>query len=94
MSEEFALGRSYPNPFNAEVAIPFQVARAGRVRLEIFNLVGQRVRLLVDEERPVGFYRMIWDGRDGAGRAVASGVYFYRLQAGERTASRRMLLLK
>ena len=94
MSEEFALGPSYPNPFNGEVAIPFQVALAGRVRLDIFNMVGQRVRRLVDEERPVGFYRMIWDGRDGAGCAVGSGVYFYSLQARKRTASRRMLLLK
>ena len=94
VSAGFALGRSYPNPFNAETVIPFDLAKPGRVRLEIFNIAGQRVRVLFDERREGGRYKAVWDGRDAMGRAVGSGVYFYRLHTDGQVASRSVLLLK
>ena len=92
--EEFLLEQGYPNPFNAEVSIPFAVAADGSARLELFNMAGQRVRLLINQELQTGYYRPRWDGTDDAGRTVGSGVYIYRLQAGEFEQSRRLLLLK
>ena len=96
---DFALGANFPNPFNPSTTIPFRIpAVAGMqpmpVRLEIFNSLGQRVRFLVDEARVPGHYRATWDGRDDAGRAIASGVYLYRLRAGEAIDAGKMVLLE
>ncbi|MBI2505581.1 MAG: T9SS type A sorting domain-containing protein [Candidatus Latescibacteria bacterium] len=88
------LGANYPNPFNPETLIPFALDREGRVRVGIYNLSGQRVRLLVDQVRAPGQYAVRWDGRTQAGEKVASGVYIYRLEVGGRALSRRMSLLK
>ena len=85
-----------PNPFNASTAIAFQVPAAldGKgVRLGIYNLAGQLVRMLQPASQRAGEHRLTWDGRDGQGREVASGVYVYRLEVGAQTAHRRMLLL-
>jgi hypothetical protein len=95
----FVLGENYPNPFNPATTIPFRLpavdGRAGvPVRLEVFNALGQRVRALVDGARDPGYYRAQWDGRDDAGRATASGLYFYRLQAGPFHGTGKMLLLE
>ena len=87
------LGPNYPNPFNPSTAIPFAIERATRVRLEIYNALGQRVRLLTDEFRAPGAHTILWDGRDEQGRASAAGVYFYRLAAGGQIASGRMVLV-
>jgi hypothetical protein len=92
--DEFRLEQGYPNPFNAEVSIPFAIASDGAAKLEIFNMAGQRVRVLINQELQSGYYRPRWDGADDAGRAVASGVYVYRLQAGRFEQSRRLLMLK
>ena len=90
----WTLGQNYPNPFNPSTLIPYQVPTAGRVRLELFNVLGQRVATLVDEERPAGVHTVGWDATDAAGRAVGAGVYFYRLSsAGQPTLTRRMVLL-
>ena len=88
------LGQNYPNPFNPSTLIPYQVPTAGRVRLELFNVLGQRVATLVDEERPAGVYTVGWDATDAAGRPVGAGVYFYRLSSGgQPPLTRRMVLL-
>ena len=89
----FALGQNYPNPFNPGTVIPYQLATDGYVRLEVFNLLGQRVVTLVDGEMAAGRYTAQWDARDGSGYGVAAGVYVYRLKAGRLTATRRMVLL-
>ena len=93
LPERFHLGQNYPNPFNPSTVIPYELPAAARVRLEVFNLLGQRVATLVDEERPAGSHSARWDGTDSAGRAVGAGVYLYRLQGGGMSATRRMLLI-
>ena len=89
----FALGQNYPNPFNPGTVIPYQLAMDGYVRLEVFNLLGQRVATLVDGAQVAGAYAVPWDARDAAGFGVAAGVYIYRLTAGGETATRRMVLV-
>jgi len=90
----FALAQSYPNPFNAETVIRFSLATPGEARLELFDMLGQRVRTLVESELPAGPAATRWDGTDTGGHPVASGVYFYRLNAGERVATKKLLLLR
>jgi hypothetical protein len=90
----FHLSQNAPNPFNPATTIPFELTRADRVQLDVFDVAGRRVRALLDGQRAAGLHQAAWDGRDDAGRAVASGVYFYRLQAAGRVETRRMLLLK
>ena len=94
LPQAWTLGQNYPNPFNPSTIIPYQVPMAARVRLEVFNVLGQRVATLVDEERPAGVYTAVWDATDAAGRAVGAGVYFYRLRSARQpTLTRRMVLL-
>jgi choice-of-anchor B domain-containing protein len=90
----FQLAQNFPNPFNPATRIPFELTRGGRVALSIFDVAGHRVRALLDQDLPAGLHEAAWDGRDDAGQAVASGVYLYRMQAGARTETRRMVLLK
>jgi hypothetical protein len=90
----FQLEQNFPNPFNPATRIPFELTRGGRVALSVFDVAGHRVRALLDQELPAGLHEAAWDGRDDAGQAVASGVYLYRMQAGTRTETRRMVLLK
>ncbi|MDP7632307.1 MAG: T9SS type A sorting domain-containing protein [Candidatus Latescibacteria bacterium] len=90
----FRLAQSYPNPFNSETVIEYAVPSAERVRLRIYNLSGQVVTDLVDDAHVAGTYRAHWDARDGAGRAVASGVYLYRLQTGDLVQSRKLVLVR
>ncbi|MFQ5651091.1 MAG: FlgD immunoglobulin-like domain containing protein [bacterium] len=90
----FALSQNYPNPFNPETIISYQVREASQVRLTIFNLLGQSVRQLVSERVQSGQHQVVWDGMNDSGRPVPSGVYVYRLQTGEVTQSRKMILLK
>ena len=85
---------NYPNPFNNATAIRFEVPREGAVELVVYNLMGQRVAVLVAEELAAGAHRVTWNGRDENGRELASGMYLYRLQAGERTQTRKLLLLQ
>ena len=91
---EFRLDHGYPNPFNAAVSIPFAIPADSPVKLEIFNVAGQRVRILLDETLMAGVYRPRWDGLDDEGHSLASGVYIYRLRAGDFEHSRRLMLLQ
>ena len=90
---DFALGQNYPNPFNPSTIIPYQLPTTAHVRLEVFNLLGQRLATLVDAERSAGMHTAQWDATDVAGRAVGAGVYIYRLSSGGMTESRRMVLV-
>ena len=87
----FALGQNYPNPFNPSTIIPYQLPTVAQVRLDVFNVLGQRVAMLVDEEQPAGFHAAAWDATNAAGQAVAAGVYLYRLTAGGERHTRRMV---
>lgn len=88
------LAQNFPNPFNLETQISFELLQAGKVTLDIYNILGRRVRRLVDGLRPAGPNTVSWDGRNESGEAVATGVYFYRLQMGDRTQTRKMVLIK
>ena len=91
---DFQLGQNYPNPFNPSTVIEFALPRTRQVELSVFNLLGQRVTTLVDEELSPGAYRVTWDGRDLYGNEAASGVYFYRLRTEDWVETRKMTLLK
>jgi len=93
----YALRQNYPNPFNPSTTIRFEIpASAGTsdVELTIYNLMGQKIRTLVSAKMSAGSYTVTWDGRDDRGAKAASGIYFYRLQAGSFTTVRRMVLTK
>jgi hypothetical protein len=90
----YRLSQNYPNPFNPETNIEYQVPENAQVRLVVYNLLGQRVRTLVDETRSAGLYRAVWDGRDEWGSQAASGVYFCRLETDSYADTKKMTLLK
>lgn len=93
----FALAQNYPNPFARSVTattIHFALPQATHTELAVFTLQGERVRVLTAQTLPTGSYNFKWDGRDDAGRPLASGTYLYRLQAGEISLSRALLLIK
>jgi hypothetical protein len=90
----FALKQNFPNPFNPTTVIRYALPEASDVRLDIHNTLGQVVRTLVDEKQVAAGYRITWDGRNEHGQQMASGIYIYRIVAGEFTATRRMLLIK
>jgi hypothetical protein len=87
-----ALAPNYPNPFHPRTTIEYALPAAADVRLLVYNVQGRVVRRLVDERQPSGHKKVVWQGRDDAGRAVASGVYFLRLDAGDRQLTRKMIL--
>ncbi len=89
-----ALHPNVPNPFNPVTEIRFDLAARGAVALRVFDVGGRQVRALVNEARPAGRYKVSWDGLDDSGARVASGIYFYRLDAPAFSASRKMVLLK
>jgi len=88
------LDQNTPNPFNPSTTIRYDVPGMCRVVLEIFNAGGESVRRLADRYMPAGTYTAVWDGCDGTGKRVSSGVYFYRLTAGKKALSRKMVLLR
>jgi hypothetical protein len=88
------LAQNFPNPFNPATRIVFGLAAPANVSLRIYDAAGRLVRVLVEGARPAGNYTELWDGRDSGGRAVASGIYFYRLQAGAFSETRKMALLR
>ena len=97
--QETALLPNYPNPFNPETWIPYQLAVPAEVTLTIYDTNGEAVRRLEVGHQPTGMYQsrsraLYWDGRNGRGESVASGLYFYTLSAGEFTATRKMVVQK
>ncbi len=94
LPREFALAQNFPNPFNPLTQIEFNLRRPGSVRLEVFNSLGQKVATLIEGDRSAGTHVVQWFGVDDGGHEVASGVYFYRLTAGEHSEVRKMMLLK
>jgi hypothetical protein len=95
MPSAFALLQNVPNPFNPTTTIGFEVPTGGaRVTIRIYDVAGRLVRTVVNEYRAAGRHRVPWDGRNQHGARVATGVYFYRMEAGSFAQTRKMLLLK
>ncbi|UCH10463.1 MAG: T9SS type A sorting domain-containing protein [Fidelibacterota bacterium] len=94
LPDQAKLHQNYPNPFNAHTNIAYRLTTSGHVRVEVYSLSGDRVKLLHNSVQPNGDYSVVWDGTDEAGRAVASGLYYYRLEAGDVILTKRMTLVK
>lgn len=94
LPNEYHLSQNYPNPFNPSTVISFTLPTAAEVRLDVINLLGQRVTTLVDVALSAGEHFVTWSGEDQSGNRVASGVYFYRLETDDFSQTRKMLLLK
>lgn len=90
----YALNQNYPNPFNPSTEIAFALPQTGHVTLTVYNILGQSVKTLVDEEMSAGPHQVTWDGTANGGSVAASGIYFYRIQANDFTATKKMTLLK
>ena len=91
---EYSLAQNYPNPFNPSTTIRYAMPEAGSVHIAVYNMVGQRVRTVVNARQSAGVHETVWDGRDDAGHTVSSGVYLYRIKTGSFTQARKMLLVK
>ncbi|MDP4197614.1 MAG: GxGYxYP family putative glycoside hydrolase [Bacteroidota bacterium] len=91
---EFHLEQNFPNPFNPVTMIRYNLNESSNVKLDVFDLLGRHVRSLVNAELQKGNYSVRWDGLDDMGQKVQSGIYFYRLSAGQMTETRKMVLLK
>jgi hypothetical protein len=89
LPSQFALGQNYPNPFNPETVIPFSLAKRAQVKLDVFNVLGQHVITLLDEQLPAGTHSVRFDGA-----SRASGVYFYRLTLDDRQLVKKMVMVK
>jgi len=90
----FSLSPNYPNPFNPSTTIEYSLDRRAHVRIEIFNVIGQRVRTVVDDTKSAGSYCVVWDGLDDTGVPAPTGVYLYRMDTDGLTQAKKMLLLK
>jgi hypothetical protein len=91
---EFALSQNYPNPFNPETQIGYALPTDSYVKLSIYNVLGQKVRTLVDERKGAGYHSVRWDGKDDKGDEVSSGIYFYKIQTDKFNQTNKMLLVK
>jgi methionine-rich copper-binding protein CopC len=92
--QEFALRQNYPSPFNPNTTIKFQLPHTEDVKLAVYNILGQKVRILLNEKMNAGYYQVSWDGLSEHGRQMASGVYIYRLEAGSFVEVKKMTLMK
>jgi hypothetical protein len=91
---EFDLSQNYPNPFNPTTKIEFTLSKSGFVTLQIYDILGRKVRTLVSEHLSSGYKSVIWDGKNDDGKDIASGVYFYQLRVGDFSEPKKMVLLK
>ncbi len=101
LPKDVSLSQNYPNPFNPTTTIPFTVYGSQfmvhgpiHTSLVVYNLAGQKVRILLDEEMIPGDYQAIWDGKDDNGQKLSSGIYFYRFKAGDNSETKKMIMLK
>jgi len=91
---EFKLYQNYPNPFNPETKIEYTLKKTGHVTLHIYNVLGEKVKTLLDQDQPAGFYQINWDGKNDNGKPISSGIYLYKLEVNGFSEAKRMLLLK
>jgi hypothetical protein len=94
LPSEYSLCQNYPNPFNPETDIRYGLPEAGHVRLDVYNILGQRIVTLVNEKQEAGYKSVTWNGRDERGTHLSSGIYFYALRVGHFSETRKMILTK
>ncbi|UCE07077.1 MAG: T9SS type A sorting domain-containing protein, partial [bacterium] len=92
--EKYALDQNYPNPFNPDTHINYQLPEESHVVIKIYNTLGQEIRTLLNENKPAGYYRTIWNGLDSNGNQVVSGIYLYQIKAGSFVCTKKMAFLK
>lgn len=91
---QFNLSQNFPNPFNPTTTIQYTLSEQTHVSLAVYNLLGQRVRTLINEKKPAGRYRVLWNGLNDSGSMVGTGIYFYRIQAGDYVDIKKMVYMK
>lgn len=94
LPKTFALEQNYPNPFNPSTEIRFAIPKQSNVKLVIYDIMGRAIATLINESLPAGSYKTMWNGKSDDGPAFSSSVYFYHIQAGSFTATKKMMLLK
>ena len=94
LPDKFALHQNYPNPFNPSTTISFDLPLGGDVSVTVWNLLGEKVRTLHSGQMNPGRHTVVFDGRNGSGAPLATGIYLYRLDAESYTKTRKMLLMK
>lgn len=94
LPKNFGLTQNYPNPFNGQTNIEFQISSQSSVKIQIFNILGQKIKTLIDEEKSPGYYTIIWDSKNDFGDSMNSGIYFIKFTAGKFTEAKKMTLLK
>jgi len=94
LPEEYMLMQNYPNPFNPETTIEYSVPEQTKVNISIYNILGHRVRTLVDNKKNQGFYNVIWDAKDDRGNSVSTGLYIYVLTTGDKRIVKKMALIR
>ncbi|MCF7858903.1 MAG: carboxypeptidase regulatory-like domain-containing protein [Candidatus Cloacimonetes bacterium] len=94
LPEVTALTGNYPNPFNPETTVSFSLSESGYVSLTIYNMRGQLVKTLINNQLKAAYHDVVWDGSDNNGKNVSSGIYFYKMQSGKYSSTRKMILMK
>lgn len=94
LPSDFRILGNHPNPFNPATVIRFELPRSGQVRLNVYNVLGQKIATLAERVLSGGSHEIAWDGRSNSGVSVSAGVYFYTLTVGDRLETRKMLLLR
>jgi len=93
--EVYSLKQNYPNPFNPTTQIIYNLPKSGKVTIEIFNILGQRVKILVDNSfQQMGSHKVIWNAVDERGQKLSTGIYFYRLRTNDFIQSKKMILVR
>ncbi|MCK4655272.1 MAG: T9SS type A sorting domain-containing protein, partial [Candidatus Cloacimonetes bacterium] len=85
---------NYPNPFNPQTTIQYSILQESKVELNIYNIKGQKVKQLINDQLSAGQHLVVWDGMDTNDKQVSSGIYFYKLEAGDYQKVRKMVLVK
>jgi hypothetical protein len=93
-ADDFQLLQNYPNPFNPATRIQYNLAKADNVKLIVYNALGAKVRTLTDSYQNEGMHSVLWDGKDNMNNSVSSGLYFFRLEAGNISLMKKMILIK
>lgn len=91
---QFSLSQNFPNPFNSRTSFKYEIPTASHVKIEVCNVLGRKVKILVNEQREAGFYTVFWDGIDDAGESVVSGIYFYYLITNRGKITRKMIVVR